>query len=38
MHLNKSQKMVKIVELMQRRGGIRADELLDRFALDIELL
>ncbi len=34
MYLNKSQKMVKIVELMQRRGGIRADELRDRFELD----
>lgn len=34
MNLNKSQKMVKIVELMQRRGGIRADELRDRFELD----
>ncbi len=38
MHLNKSQKMVKIVELMQRRGGIRADELLDRFELDARTL
>jgi predicted DNA-binding transcriptional regulator YafY len=34
MDLNKSQKMVKMVELMQRRGGIRADELRDRFELD----
>ena len=34
MELNKSQKFVKIVELMQRRGGIRAHEIMGRFELD----
>jgi predicted DNA-binding transcriptional regulator YafY len=32
--LNKSQKLVKIVELMSRVGGVRASELRDRFDLD----
>ncbi|MFT7522038.1 MAG: putative DNA-binding transcriptional regulator YafY, partial [Kiritimatiellia bacterium] len=32
--MNKAQKMVKMVELMTRRGGVRATDLLDRFDLD----
>ena len=32
--LNKAQKLVKMVELMQRRGGVRAGELLRRFEID----
>lgn len=32
--LNKAQKLVKMVELMQRRGGVRARELLLRFDID----
>jgi len=38
MELNKAQKMVKIVEIMTRRGGIRASELSDRFDLDARTL
>ncbi|MCB9764685.1 MAG: transcriptional regulator [Alphaproteobacteria bacterium] len=34
MELNKAQKLVKMVELMNRRGGIRATEFMDRFELD----
>ncbi|MCB9742594.1 MAG: transcriptional regulator [Alphaproteobacteria bacterium] len=34
MTLNKGQKLVKMVELMNRRGGVRAVELLDRFGID----
>ncbi|MCB9758465.1 MAG: transcriptional regulator [Alphaproteobacteria bacterium] len=34
MRLNKSQKMVRMVELMNRRGGIRAVEFMERFNLD----
>ena len=34
MHYRKGQKLVKIVELMQRRGGIRAYEIMGRFDLD----
>ena len=34
MHLNKAQKMVKLVELLQRRGGIRALDVMGRFDLD----
>jgi proteasome accessory factor B len=34
MVLNKAQKMVKIVEMMTRRGGVRASELAARFELD----
>jgi predicted DNA-binding transcriptional regulator YafY len=34
MHYRKGQKLVKIVELMQRRGGIRAHEIMGRFDLD----
>jgi predicted DNA-binding transcriptional regulator YafY len=32
--VNKSQKMVKMVELMTRRGGVQASELCQRFDLD----
>lgn len=32
--MNKSQKLVKMVELMTRRGGVRAQELQSRFDLD----
>lgn len=32
--MNKGQKLVKMVELMTRRGGVRATSLLDRFELD----
>ncbi|MCB9793459.1 MAG: WYL domain-containing transcriptional regulator [Alphaproteobacteria bacterium] len=32
--LNKAQKLVKMVELMNRRGGIRATEFMDHFELD----
>ena len=38
MEYNKAQKMVKIVEIMTRRGGIRASELSDRFELDARTL
>ena len=38
MELNKAQKMVKIVEIMTRRGGVRASELVDRFELDARTL
>lgn len=38
MELNKAQKMVKIVEIMTRRGGVRASELSDRFELDARTL
>lgn len=34
MSLNKAQKLVKIVELLQRRGGVRAIDLMGRFELD----
>ena len=34
MQYRKGQKLVKIVELMQRRGGIRAHEIMGRFDLD----
>ena len=34
MVLNKAQKMVKIVEMMTRRGGVRSSELAVRFELD----
>ena len=37
-HLNKAQKLVKIVELMSRRGGVRASELGDRFDMDARTL
>lgn len=32
--LNKSQKFVKMLEVMTRRGGVRADELMERFEVD----
>lgn len=32
--MNKAQKLVKIVELMTRRGGVRASDLAERFDLD----
>lgn len=32
--VNKAQKLVQILELMFRRGGVRADELKERFELD----
>ena len=32
--MNKAQKLVRMVELMARRGGIRTSELMDRFDLD----
>jgi predicted DNA-binding transcriptional regulator YafY len=31
---NKAQRMVQIVDLMARRGGVRASDLMDRFELD----
>lgn len=34
MHLNKAQKLVRMVELMTRRGGVRAWELKNRFDID----
>ena len=34
MDLNKGQKLVKMVELMRRVGGVRATELMERFELD----
>ena len=34
MSLNKAQKMVKLVELLQRRGGLRALDVMGRFGLD----
>ena len=36
--MNKGQKLVKMVELMTRRGGVRAQELIDRFDLDARTL
>ncbi len=36
--MNKGQKLVKMVELMTRRGGVRAQELSDRFELDARTL
>jgi len=36
--VNKSQKLVKMVELMTRRGGVQASELCDRFDLDARSL
>ncbi len=38
MELNKGQKLVKMLELMTRRGGVRAQELMDRFQLDARSL
>jgi predicted DNA-binding transcriptional regulator YafY len=36
--MNKAQKLVKMVELMTRRGGVRAAELQQRFDLDARTL
>lgn len=36
--LNKSQKLVRIVQLLQRRGGVGVAELMDRFQLDARTL
>lgn len=36
--LNKSQKLVRVVQLLQRRGGINAVELMGRFGLDARTL
>lgn len=38
MELNKGQKLVKMLELMTRRGGVRAQELIERFELDARSL
>ena len=36
--MNKSQRLVKIMELMTRRGGVRARDLMERFELDSRTL
>lgn len=36
--MNKAQKLVKMVELMTRRGGVRAADLAERFELDARSL
>ncbi|MES2644673.1 MAG: WYL domain-containing transcriptional regulator [Myxococcota bacterium] len=36
--LNKSQKFVRIFEIIQRRGGVSAQHLMERFALDARTL
>lgn len=36
--LNKAQKFVKMLEVMTRRGGVRAQELMDRFEIDARTL
>lgn len=36
--MNKAQKLVKLVELMSRVGGVRAQELVDRFEVDARTL
>ncbi|MSP54885.1 MAG: WYL domain-containing transcriptional regulator [Myxococcales bacterium] len=36
--LNKSQKFVRIIELVSRRGGVQAQVLIDRFGLDARTL
>lgn len=38
MSLNKGQKLVKMVQLMNRAGGVRAGELMSRFDLDARTL
>lgn len=38
MTLNKAQKLLKITEVMTRRGGIRASELIERYELDARTL
>ena len=37
-HLNKAQKLVRLVDLMMRRGGINAIEIRERFGLDARTL
>lgn len=37
-HLNKAQKMVRLVDLMMRRGGVSAEEIRGRFDLDARTL
>jgi predicted DNA-binding transcriptional regulator YafY len=36
--MNKAQKLVRIVELVTRRGGVRASELMEKFDLDVRTL
>lgn len=36
--MNKGQKLVKMLELMSRRGGVRSSELIERFELDARSL
>lgn len=36
--MNKGQKLVQVLELMTRRGGVRASELMERFELDTRTL
>ncbi|MFT4627354.1 MAG: putative DNA-binding transcriptional regulator YafY, partial [Myxococcota bacterium] len=36
--MNKAQKLVKMVELMARRGGVSSHELMERFDLDARSL
>ena len=36
--MNKAQKLVKMLELMTRRGGVRSQELLERFEIDARSL
>lgn len=36
--MNKAQKLVQIVELVRRAGGVRAEELIERFDLDARSL
>lgn len=36
--MNKGQKLVKMLELMARRGGVRSSELMERFELDARSL
>lgn len=38
MELNKSQRMVQMIELMSRPGGVRATELMERFEVDARTL
>ena len=38
MTLNKAQKLVKMVELMNRRGGVRAQEFTERYEIDARTL
>jgi predicted DNA-binding transcriptional regulator YafY len=36
--LNKSQKFVKLLDMVRRRGGVHAEELMERFELDARTL